>query len=114
MFPTASWFTCASLAIMVATAISAPAAESSGFTTIDSIAALRQRFACSDQKIRMKPGIYRVTEVSDDPQIVFPVTGSKNHFDLRGVTIELDTKLLADMHGRTHELFVYRVTRGTN
>jgi hypothetical protein len=85
-----------------------------GFKVIDSIPALRRAFAEHNQKVRLKPGVYRVSEACQDNQTVFAVSGTNNQFDLRGATIELDTKILADMRGKAHELCVYRVPGGNN
>jgi len=85
-----------------------------GFKVIDSIPALRHAFTEHNQKIRLKPGVYRVSEACEDNKTVFAVSGTKNQFDLRGVTLELDTKVLADMRGKTHELCVYRILGGSN
>jgi hypothetical protein len=82
-----------------------------GFTAIDSIAALRDVVTRSGQKIRMKPGAYRVVDAwPGDPKTVFRFSGSDNYFDLRGVTLQIDTRILAEMpRGKAHELGVYRV-----
>lgn len=81
-----------------------------GYTVIDSIPQLQQAVRQSDQKIRMKPGVYRVPGAwPDDPQSVFIVSGSNNHFDLRGVSIEVPTEIYRDMRGRVHALAGYRI-----
>lgn len=81
-----------------------------GFTIVDSIAQLREVMQRDDQKVRMKPGTYRVEDTwPDDAQSVFIVSGSNNHFDLRGVTIEVPTAIYRDMRGRVHSLAGYRI-----
>jgi len=82
-----------------------------GFTEIDSIAALRAVTTRNGQKIRMKPGTYRIEDAwPDDPKTVFRFSGSDNHFDLRGATLQVDTRVLARMpRGKAHELGVYRI-----
>ncbi|MFI4910237.1 MAG: hypothetical protein ACIAQZ_01075 [Sedimentisphaeraceae bacterium JB056] len=80
-----------------------------GFTVIDSIDELREVVSQSGGKIRLAPGIYKVTQPAEDNKTVFFFTGSDNYFDLRGATIAIDTKVLADMRGRVHELSVYRI-----
>ena len=57
-----------------------------GFDVIDSISALRAVMTRGGQKIRLKPGVYRVKDAwPDDPKTVFRFSGADNHFDLRGV-----------------------------
>ncbi len=81
-----------------------------GFTVVDSIAQLRKVMQRDDQNIRMKPGTYRVEDTwPDDAQSVFVVSGSNNHFDMRGVTIEVPTEIYRDMRGRVHSLAGYRI-----
>ena len=84
----------------------------SGFKIIDSIAELRQAMRRSNQKIRMKPGAYPVdTTLEDDDTLVFRVTGSNNHFDMRGVRVQIDTRMLNDMpNAGAHALGVYEIT----
>ena len=82
-----------------------------GFREIDSIADLRAAAAGSNQKIRMRPGVYRVTDALADNRTVFNFSGSNNVFDLRGVTIQIDTQVMAHMQSKgAHELGVYRVS----
>ena len=89
---------------------SAPFDVRPGFHVIDSVAQLRAAMQTSGQKIRMKPGIYRVDDALTDNQTVFRASGSHNHFDLRGVTLQLDTAVLARMTAKTaHELVTYRI-----
>lgn len=85
-----------------------------GFIVVDSVAELQACFAQSGQKVRMRPGTYRVAQPVADAQTVFAVSGSNNHFDLRGVTIEIDTQMLADMRGKVQSLHVYLVSGSGN
>jgi hypothetical protein len=87
-----------------------------GFQTVASIAELRKAMGRSGQKVRMKPGTYVVQDtLPDDPKTVFRCSGSDNHFDLRGVTIQLDTKVLANMPKTpAHQLGVYRIEESRN
>lgn len=81
-----------------------------GFHVIDSVAQLRAAMHSSGQKIRMKPGTYRVEDALADNQTVFCASGSRNYFDLRGVTLQLDTAVLARMTAKSaHELVTYRI-----
>lgn len=76
----------------------------SGFTLIETLDEFRAVTKKSNQKIRMKPGIYRAKKTDDPIQFqrlntdgnpsvneqdhIFAVTGSNNYFDLRGVVFE--------------------------
>ena len=85
------------------------------FAEISSIAELRSALNDTGRKVRMKPGVYLVRDALPDNQTVFKATGSDNHFDLRGVTIQVDTEVLAKMKAkRAHELVTYRVTGNNN
>ncbi len=85
-----------------------------GFRLIETMAELRRCMTTDGHKVRMKPGLYRVTDTEADRKTVFRVSGSNNVFDLRGVTIQLDTHLLAGLRGKTHQLATYRVTGSGN
>ncbi len=61
------------------------------FVVIDSIAALRHLATQDDVHVRMKPGTYRLDHADDHHFIRF--TGKNAHFDLRGVTLEIDNRL---------------------
>ena len=77
---------------------------------IDSIVQLREALLASGQKIRMKPGTYFVEDCLADGQTVFHATGSNNHFDLRGVILQVDTAVLAQMKAKAaHDLATYRI-----
>jgi len=80
-----------------------------GFKVIDSVSQFREVMAGSDLKIRMKPGTYIVKDALPDNKTVFAFEGSNSYFDMRGVTIQIDTKVLANMRGKVHSLAVYRV-----
>ncbi|MCH6256872.1 hypothetical protein MLD52_09960 [Puniceicoccaceae bacterium K14] len=58
---------------------------------IESIDELRASAVLDDVKVRMKPGTYRLDEADDHHFIRF--TGSRSHFDLTGVTLEIDNAL---------------------
>lgn len=81
-----------------------------GVRVIDSVVQLRDALQASNQKIRMKPGVYPVEDALTDNQAVFRATGSNNHFDLRGVKLQVNTEVLARMKARSaHELATYRI-----
>jgi hypothetical protein len=82
---------------------------------ISSIGELRQAMQRSGQHIRMRPGTYRVEATSpDDDQRVFVCSGSNNTFDLRGVTIEVPTRIYAQMRGSVHSLGGYEIQGDNN
>jgi hypothetical protein len=81
-----------------------------GFTTIRHVDELRRAMASDHQQIRMAPGVYRITNAAPDNRTVFHVTGSSNQFDLRGVTLQVDTAVLASLRGPVHSLATYRVS----
>lgn len=85
----------------------------SGFTVIDSVEQFREAISRSGGKIRVKPGVYKVTDAEADNKTVFLCDGSDNYFDMRGVTIQIDTQVLADLRGKIHSLTVYRM-KGDN
>lgn len=85
------------------------AAES---VTVTSIAELAGAAAGSGREVRMKPGVYRLADyltpaalevikegvdhsLPRPPVPMFVFRGANNHFDLRDVTIEIDTSLYA-------------------
>jgi len=78
-----------------------------GFRVIDSLDAFRRIVKQDDQKIRMKPGVYRAEKV-DPPmpeknqQHIFAVNGSGNHFDLRGVVIETPVSVQSQLTNKAH------------
>ena len=80
-----------------------------GFTVISSVCELRDCLAASGQRIRLKPGTYSITNAEPDRKTVVHVQGNDNYFDLRGVTLQLDTQILGALRGKVHELCVYRV-----
>lgn len=76
-----------------------------GFSLIDTLAEFRTRLKQSGQKVRMKPGVYRAKSVDppvDGHQHIFAVTGSGNHFDLRGVVIETPVSVQGTLSGAAH------------
>ena len=78
---------------------------------ISSVEELAAYAAQSGNKVKMKPGVYTVNRgYSKDPKTVFHFSGSKNRFDLTGVTIQVATKVLASMpQGQAHEHATYRI-----
>jgi len=66
---------------------------SANFIAVDSIEELRQCASQDGVKVKMAPGIYRLDEAEDHHFIRF--TGDGSHFDLSGVTFEIDNKLFS-------------------
>jgi hypothetical protein len=76
-----------------------------GFTLVDSLDAFRRALHRDDQKIRLKPGVY--TAESTHGKIkgknsIFGVTGSNNHFDLRGAVIETPASVMKTLPKKVH------------
>lgn len=79
---------------------------------ISSLAELEQAASGNGQKVKMKPGTYRLSEFIPLESIperrkkaqwqFFTFSGSGNTFDLSGVTIELDTTLREKLHAPIH------------
>ena len=93
-----------------------------GFTLIETLDEFRAAIKEDHQKIRMKPGVYRAENV-DPPKMaaiprtkpnangnmpknvqehIFDVSGSGNHFDLRGVVFETPVSVQSKLSGRAH------------
>ena len=107
---------CRMLAIPAILAVLAaiPAVAAPEMRTVDSVQSLREAMARSNQRIRMKPGIYTATDALEDNKTVFLVSGSNNRFDLRGVTIQVDTRVLGRLRGGVHDFATYRITGDNN
>ncbi|MDQ8189065.1 hypothetical protein [Roseibacillus persicicus] len=93
-----------------------------GYTLIDSLEQFRQAIKRDNQKIRVKPGVYRAKTVDppiklplDNPapgtgryrgkgmqEHIFAVNGSNNFFDLRGVVFETPVSLQGKLSRRPH------------
>ena len=93
-----------------------------GFTLVESLDDFRAAIKKDNQKIRMKPGIYRAVKVDapmkapllhskpdrdgktpmNDQQHIFAVNGSNNYFDLRGVVFETPVSLQSKLSGKAH------------
>ncbi|MDQ8183459.1 hypothetical protein [Pelagicoccus sp. SDUM812005] len=69
------------------------AAQEEAFVRIDSIAELKSYASQSGVRVRMEPGTYRLDEADDHHFIRF--TGDGSHYDLSGVTFEIDNKLFS-------------------
>ncbi len=79
---------------------------------VSSLAELAQAAAKSGQQVKMKPGIYKLTDFislaaaaerrkrQEWHDLIF--SGNDNHFDLRGVTLELDTAIREKLHAPMH------------
>lgn len=86
-------------------------AKSTRHIRVSSIQELREVAVKSDQSIRMAPGHYVLNDTEAENKIVFEFSGSNNHFDLTGVTIELPTETLRDMAKTpVHGIKAYYIT----
>ena len=63
---------------------------------VSSIKELRATLSQSDQRVVMKPGVYRVEDLQDR-SAAFRFSGSNNDFDLTGVTIEMPIRVVQQM-----------------
>jgi len=93
-----------------------------GYTLIKTLDEFRAAIKKDNQKIRMKPGIYRAEKV-DPPMMahiprakpgrdgklpknnqehIFAVNGSNNYFDLRGVVFETPVSVQSKLSGKAH------------
>lgn len=88
-----------------------------GFRLIDSLDELREAIKKDDQKIRLKPGVYRVTD-PDEPHEgkhhLFAVHGSRNFFDLRGTAIETPLSAQNKLPSKAHTSVCWRVLGDRN
>ena len=76
-----------------------------GFTLVESLDEFRAVIKQDGQKIRMKPGIYRAETCdppSDGQAHIFDVTGSNNHFDLRGAVFETPVSVQSTLPRKAH------------
>ncbi len=93
-----------------------------GFTLISTLDEFRAAINQDNQKIRMKPGIYRAEKISPPLSVplrhsapdangvlpvnrqehLFAVNGSHNHFDLRGAVFETPVSLQSRLSGQAH------------
>ncbi len=77
-----------------------------GFKTVDSLDDFREALKRDDQKIRLKPGVYRAEQVHpgrvQGKKPIIAVTGTGNHFDLRGAVIEIPASVMKKLPGKAH------------
>lgn len=105
-----------------------------GFALVETLDAFRAAIKRDGQKLRMKPGVYRAAKC-DPPMAVplrharpgadgtiprnrqehvFAVTGSDNHFDLRGVVIETPVSLQGTLSGKAHVADTWHINGSGN
>lgn len=102
-----------------------------GFTLIDSLDEFRKVIKQSDQKIRMKPGVYRA-KTSDPPMQhtplhqnpgkevvleqdhIFAVNGSGNYFDLRGAVFETPVSVQSKLKKGSHVADTWHINGANN
>ncbi len=69
-----------------------------GFTVVDSLEALRAHAGEAGARIRLKPGTYTLDRATS--QRFIEITGNDSQWDLRGVTLRIDTALFRRFGGR--------------
>ena len=105
-----------------------------GFTLVETLDAFRAAIKKDGQKIRMKPGVYRAAS-ADPPRSVpllhekpgpdgavpvneqehlFDVSGSNNHFDLRGAVFETPVSVQGRLSGKAHVADTWHVNGAGN
>lgn len=104
-----------------------------GFTLIGTLDAFRAAIKRDNQKIRMKPGVYRAEKVDppmmaaiprakpdergklpqNNQQHIFAVNGSNNYFDLRGVVFETPVSVQSKLSRKAHVSDTWHIN-GTN
>ncbi|MHC4742954.1 MAG: hypothetical protein ACYS8Z_13645, partial [Planctomycetota bacterium] len=88
-----------------------------GFELIKTLGEFRAVIKKDNQKIRMKPGVYRA-EKTDPPrdrqEHIFAVNGSNNHFDLRGVVIETPVSVQSRLSGKAHVADTWHINGSGN
>ncbi len=106
------------LAVLGACAAAADVSAATKVRGITSVAELAYYAGQDGNRIKMKPGVYRMEDyltpevISNTPEV--PVMGSamisfsghNNAFDLTGVTIEVNTELLSAFGGKVMEFYV--------
>ncbi|MES2462891.1 MAG: hypothetical protein V4671_20090 [Armatimonadota bacterium] len=75
----------------VARDTAAPARSKDGFIVVQTLDDLRQYATTSGVKVRLQPGAYQIRKAPGRKFIEF--SGSDSHFDLRGVTLQVDNDL---------------------
>ncbi len=68
-------------------------ANASDAVTVDSLDELRKYLSVDHAKVQMKPGVYRLDDADGHHFLRF--TGHGAHFDLTGVTFEIDNRLFS-------------------
>ena len=105
-----------------------------GFVLVKTLDEFRAAIKKDNQKIRMKPGIYRAEKV-DPPMMasiprtkpdkdgklpknrqehIFAVNGSNNYFDLRGVVFETPVSVQGKLSGRAHVADTWHINGANN
>lgn len=104
------------------------------FIVIESLDAFRAAIKQDGQRVRLKPGVYRATSVDpplnfpvrhapanadgtqpvNEQQHIFAVTGSNNHFDLRGCVLETPTSLQSKLSGKAHVADSWHINGDSN
>jgi len=105
-----------------------------GFTLIETLDDFRAAIKKDNQKIRMKPGVYRAEKVDppmmapiprakpgpnaespkNDQQHIFAVNGSNNYFDLRAVVFETPVSVQSRLSGKAHVADTWHINGAGN
>ena len=88
-----------------------------GFQLVSSLEEFRQLIKKDGQKIRLKPGVYRVKtpdKEHEGKQHLFAVHGSNNRFDLRGTVIETPVSTQSLLTAKAHVSSCWRVYGSDN
>lgn len=81
------------LLTLTALTLSTGTLAESNIIEIDSLEALRSYISKDNVNIRMKPGTYRIDDAPDHH--FFRFTGNGSHYDMRGVTFEINNDLFS-------------------
>jgi hypothetical protein len=88
-----------------------------GYSLIRTLEEFRAAMKRDGQKVRLKPGVYRAETTDphvDGHQHIFGVTGSDNHFDLRGVVIETPVSVQSKLSRKPHVSDTWHVFGSNN
>lgn len=84
--------------------------EARAVVRVSSISDLREAMEKSNQRIVMEQGVYVVSDLHD-ATTAFSLSGSDNHFDLSGVTIQMPISTLRKMSSKkAHGRACYKIT----
>jgi len=105
-----------------------------GFRLIETLDEFRSAIKKDNQKIRMRPGVYRAKKVdppvlapimrakpgkdgklpTNNQQHIFAVNGSNNYFDLRGAVFETPVSVQSKLSGKAHVADTWHINGANN